>query len=107
MGNFRGIFYALLSSATFGLVPLFSIALLDSGMSAATVLFYRMGVGAALIGGIAVLQKKSFVITFHDLLKIIVLGGLYAATALALIIAYSYIPSGIATTIHIRFLSRC
>ena len=103
MGNFRGIFYALISSATFGLVPFFSIALLDSGLSAATVLFYRMGVGALLIGGIAVLQKKSFAITFQDLLKIIVLGGLYAATALALIISYSYIPSGIATTIHFLY----
>lgn len=103
MGNFRGIFYALISSATFGLVPLFSIALLDSGLSAATVLFYRMGVGALLIGGIAVLQKKSFAITFQDLLKIIVLGGLYAATALALIISYSDIPSGIATTIHFLY----
>ena len=62
-----------------------------------------MGVGALLIGGIAVLQKKSFAITFQDLLKIIVLGGLYAATALALIISYSYIPSGIATTIHFLY----
>ncbi|MFR4026684.1 MAG: hypothetical protein ACLTZY_14615 [Alistipes indistinctus] len=32
------------------MVPFFSIALLGSGMSAATVLFYRMSVAALLIG---------------------------------------------------------
>lgn len=100
MGNFRGIFYALISSATFGLVPFFSIALLDSGMSAATVLFYRMGVGALLIGAVALVQKKNFAVSLIELLKILALGVLYAGTSLALIISYSYIPTGIATTIH-------
>lgn len=103
MGNFRGIFYALISSATFGLVPFFSIALLDSGMSAATVLFYRMGVGALLIGAVALVQKKSFAVSLTELLKILVLGVLYAGTSLALIISYSYIPTGIATTIHFLY----
>ena len=57
MGSFRGVLYALISSTTFGLVPFFSIALLGSGMSAATVLFYRMGVAALLIGLVAAAEK--------------------------------------------------
>ena len=72
-------------------------------MSAATVLFYRMGVGALLIGAVALVQKKSFAVSLIELLKILVLGVLYAGTSLALIISYSYIPTGIATTIHFLY----
>ena len=103
MGSFRGVLYALISSTTFGLVPFFSIALLGSGMSAATVLFYRMGVAALLIGLVAAAQRKSFVITAREFVIIVGLGWLYAGTSLGLILSYSLIPSGIATTIHFLY----
>ena len=103
MGSFRGVLYALISSTTFGLVPFFSIALLGSGMSAATVLFYRMSVAALLIGLVAAAQRKSFVITAREFVIIVGLGWLYAGTSLGLILSYSLIPSGIATTIHFLY----
>lgn len=81
----------------------FSIALLGSGMSAATVLFYRMGVAALLIGLVAAAQRKSFVITAREFVIIVGLGWLYAGTSLGLILSYSLIPSGIATTIHFLY----
>ena len=87
MGSFRGVLYALISSTTFGLVPFFSIALLGSGMSAATVLFYRMGVAALLIGLVAAAQRKSFVITAREFVIIVGLGWLYAGTSLGLILS--------------------
>ena len=76
-------------------------------MSAATVLFYRMGVGALLIGAVALVQKKSFAVSLTELLKILALGVLYAGTSLALIISYSYIPTGIALIMVSLFKEKC
>ena len=39
MRNFKGIIYAVVSSATFGLIPLFSIPLLQAGMASPAILF--------------------------------------------------------------------
>ena len=46
MNNLRGVLYAVVSSATFGLIPLFSIPLLQGGMSSPAILFYRFGLAA-------------------------------------------------------------
>ena len=53
MNNLRGVLYAVVSSATFGLIPLFSIPLLQGGMSSPAILFYRFGLAAAMMGLIA------------------------------------------------------
>ena len=50
MNNLRGVLYAVVSSATFGLIPLFSIPLLQGGMSSPAILFYRFGLAAAMMG---------------------------------------------------------
>ena len=50
MKSLRGSLYAIVSSATFGLIPLFSIPLLASGMRSAEILFYRMVFAAVIIG---------------------------------------------------------
>ena len=39
MRNFKGIIYTVVSSATFGLIPLFSIPLLQAGMASPAILF--------------------------------------------------------------------
>ena len=103
MNNLKGILYAILSSATFGLVPLFSIPLLEGGIGTPTILFYRMGVAALLMGMIARITRHDLKIGFKDLMMFLALGGLYAATSLWLLTSYKYIPSGVATTIHFLY----
>ncbi|MDR3872589.1 MAG: EamA/RhaT family transporter, partial [Phocaeicola sp.] len=44
MNRIKGILYAAVSSATFGLAPFFSISLLAIGYSSFEVLTYRWGV---------------------------------------------------------------
>lgn len=103
MKNFRGIFYALLSSSTFGLIPLFSIPLLEAGMGAPSILFYRLSVAALILGAAAAAVGKSFRITGAQALRIAGLGFLYATSCWGLLLSYRYIPSGMATTIHFLY----
>lgn len=93
--------YALISSGTFGLIPLFSIPLMtDDGLGLPTILFYRFLFSTVMMGAICLLKRESLKISPKHLLTIFLLGLLYAATALCLIHSYQYIPSGVATTIH-------
>lgn len=99
----KGIIYALISAGTFGLIPLFSITLIESGMELPVILFYRFLFSAVMMGAACLLQKKSLQIDRKALSKVLLLGLLYAVTALGLIFSYLYIPSGVATTIHFLY----
>lgn len=104
MKSFKGIIYALISSGTFGLIPLFSIPLMTSGeIGLPSILFYRFLFSTILIGAVCLFRKHSFAISTRNILVVFFLSLLYAATALCLIYSYLYIPSGVATTIHFLY----
>lgn len=103
MKSIRGIILAMVSSGTFGLIPLFSIPLMMDGMNEPSILFYRFLFSTLIMGLICLLRKESFKISRKYLFTIFMLGLLYAATALFLIYSYHYIPSGAATTIHFMY----
>lgn len=104
MKSFKGVIYALVSSGTFGLIPLFSIPLMTtSGMGLPSILFYRFLFSTILMGAICLFKKENFRISRKNIVTIGWLGMLYAATAMCLIYSYRYIPSGLATTIHFLY----
>ena len=93
MNNLRGVLYAVVSSATFGLIPLFSIPLLQGGMSSPAILFYRFGLAAAMMGLIALVTRRPLRITWPQTGTLLLLGAMYSVTALGLLRSYTYIPS--------------
>ena len=104
MKSFKGVIYALISSGTFGLIPLFSIPLMtDSNMGLPSILFYRFLFSTLLMGAICLFKKESFRISKKSVVTISWLGVLYAATAMCLSYSYKYIASGLATTIHFLY----
>lgn len=103
MRRFRGILCAIASSATFGLIPLFSIPLLKAGMAPPSILFYRLGFAAVMMGAIAVASGRSLRIGAKDAIVLAGLGALYLGTSLGLLLSYLYIPSGVTTTIHFLY----
>lgn len=104
MKSLKGVFFALISSGTFGLIPLFSIPLMtDSHMGLPSILFYRFLFSTILMGAICLFKKENFRISSKDIFTLSWLGLLYAATAMCLIYSYKYIPSGLATTIHFLY----
>lgn len=103
MNNLRGVLYAVVSSATFGLIPLFSIPLLQGGMSSPAILFYRFGLAAAMMGLIALATRRPLRITWPQTGTLLLLGAMYSVTALGLLRSYTYIPSSVATTINFLY----
>lgn len=116
---------AILSSATFGLIPLFSIPLMENGESSLllnldNVCFYRFLFSALLMGVIVFLntarkcpEKKSMRKILHEsfglerkqFFMLLLISVFYASTSIFLTASYTVgeIPSGIATTMHFLY----
>lgn len=102
--RFNGIFYAIISSASFGFSPLFSIALMVAGLSHFDILTYRWGIAALVLMIYAAIRGKTLKLnSFDEVWKIILLSALRAVTSITLLIGYANIASGIASTINFMY----
>lgn len=104
LSGLKGVIFAIISSGTFGLIPLFTIPLVeDHGMNEGNILFYRFGMSSIMMLLICLFRRSNLKISRKHILPIFSLGLLYALTALFLVYSYNYIASGIATTIHFLY----
>ena len=103
MRQLKGVLLAIISSSTFGLIPLFALPAIREGVGLDSVLFYRFAISAVAVGIFLLIRKVDFRISMKELGTFFVLGGAYASTALFLTASYLYIPSGVATTIHFLY----
>ncbi len=125
MKNLRGLIMAILSSATFGLIPLFSIPLMENAdksleIDLDSVCFYRFLFSALLMGvivfvsfarkngGLKELRKTAvdaFGLTPKQFFLLLLISVFYASTSIFLTASYTIgeIPSGIATTMHFLY----
>lgn len=100
----NGIFYAVISSASFGFSPLFSLGLLTAGLSNFDVLSYRWGIAGIVLMIYAFCKKKTLRFnSFGETWKTILLSILRAVTSITLLIGYANISSGIASTINFMY----
>lgn len=100
----NGMFYAALSSASFGFSPLFSLGLLAAGLSNFDVLSYRWLIAGIVLMVYAACKKKSLAInSFDEAWKIVLLSILRAITSITLLIGYANISSGISSTINFMY----
>ena len=100
----KGLFYASLSSASFGFSPLFSLALIAAGLSNFDVLSYRWMVAAIVLVVYAICKKKTLRLTsFDETWKVVLLSFLRSVTSITLLIGYANIASGIASTINFMY----
>lgn len=60
MSNLKGFAFGILTSATFGLIPLFTLPLMAEGMLFDSILFYRFLFAALALAGIMAAKKESF-----------------------------------------------
>lgn len=100
----NGIFYAVLSSASFGFSPLFSLGLIAAGLSNFDVLSYRWGIAGLVLMIYALCKKKTLRFqSFDEFWKTVLLSILRALTSITLLIGYENISSGIASTINFMY----
>lgn len=100
----NGLFYASISSASFGFSPLFSLALIAAGLTSFDVLSYRWLTAAIVLIIYAFCKKKSLKLSsFDEVWKIMLLSILRSVTSITLLIGYANIASGIASTINFMY----
>ena len=115
---------AILSSATFGLIPLFSIPLMENAdksleIDLDSVCFYRFLFSALLMGlivfisfakkhkgeGIGKIMHEAYALSGKQFGLLMLISVFYASTSIFLTASYTIggIPSGIATTMHFLY----
>ena len=100
----KGLFYAAISSASFGFSPLFSIALIAAGLTHFDILSYRWLTAAAVLVLYAFAKRKTLLFnSFSEAWKTILLSALRALTSITLLIGYANIATGIASTINFMY----
>ena len=57
MKQFKGILLAMISSATFGMIPLFALPVIRGGMGVDSVMFYRFALSSAVVGAYLLLGR--------------------------------------------------
>ena len=103
MNRIKGLVYGVISSSTFGLIPLFALPVIQKGVGVDSVMFYRFGMSALVLGVWLLIRRHDLKVTLRELGVLAGLGLFYSLTALLLTTSYLYIPSGIATTIHFLY----
>jgi drug/metabolite transporter (DMT)-like permease len=95
----KGYIYGCISSATYGLIPLFALPLLQAGMRYDSVLFYRFSCASLLLGLLLLFKKESFHIRKKEIVPLVILGLLFALSAQFLFWGYDYLSVGTASTL--------
>ena len=101
--RFKGFIYGVVTSVTFGLIPLFTLPLMREGMLSDSILFYRFFVSTIALGLVMLIKHESFSISLRDLPIIFVLALFYTASALFLLYGYEVMGAVVATTIHFTY----
>lgn len=99
----KGIAYALLSSASFGLSPCFTLLLLGEGFTSFEVLAYRWGIATLFLVGCGLWAGRRFLLPRRMWGVVGLLSLLRAATSFSLIVAYANIATGAASIIHFMY----
>ncbi|MFV0180415.1 DMT family transporter [Empedobacter falsenii] len=95
----KGYAYGLISSISYGLIPLFILPIKQANFPIDTTLFYRFFFSALIVGVYLLIKKKSFKIELKQIPILITLGLLYGISADALFLGYDYLSAGIASTL--------
>ncbi|PIF45981.1 EamA domain-containing membrane protein RarD [Chryseobacterium sp. 52] len=95
----KGYLLGILSSVSYGLIPIFILPLKQAHFSMDITLFYRFLFSALMIGGYLLYSKESFRINKKEALILAVLGVCYALSSEFLFIGYDFLTPGIASTV--------
>ncbi|MBL1220935.1 DMT family transporter [Chryseobacterium sp. L7] len=95
----KGYLLGILSSVSFGLIPIFILPLKQAHFSMDITLFYRFLFSALMVGGYLLYSKESLKINKKEALILAVLGVCYALSSEFLFIGYDFLTPGIASTV--------
>ena len=103
MNKFNGLLYGIISSASFGLIPLFAIPAMQHGMDFMNVISYRFLFATIALAVLLKIRKVPFCIEKSDLPTLLLLSFFYLISSVFLLWGYKFMPSGVVTTIHFMY----
>ena len=103
MNKLHGFVGAITSATAFGLIPLFSLPVLATGMPSTAVLVYRFAFACLIMLVVLMYQRKSLHLHFGESLRLMLLSVVYTGSAVFLMEGYRYLSSGIATVIMFSY----
>lgn len=99
----KGTLLGLLAAVCYGFIPTFTVPVRSTGLPDLSILFYRFGTAALLLGLVMLLMRKSFRVTRGELVSLIYVAFISDGSALFLLDGYNYMSTGVATTIHFMY----
>lgn len=96
----KGYLCGMVSGATYGMIPLFSLPVLHEGLGFDSLLFYRYLMAAAVMALIQVLRRRSLAISLRDFPLVLLLGVLFAFSSVFMFMAFDYMPTGLVSTMY-------
>ena len=100
----KGYLLTVLAGILYGLVPASARLAYAQGMNSMSLTFYRNFFAMLVLGAILKVRKEPLAVDRPDRKKVLILGLLCTTvTPLLLFFAYSYIPSGTASTFHYTY----
>lgn len=98
-----GVTLGLLSSAAFGMIPLFSLPLFHNGFTVQSALFYRFSIAALVIWLILLGLREKILLPIIDICKLSFLSLLYMMAVVVFFHSFSFLPSGVVATIQFLY----
>ena len=86
-----GFINGIVSGISFGLIPLFSIPVIATGMGNVSILVYRFLFGSLAMLAMLLARRTDLRVSFSELWRIAVLSTFYIGTALATLECYHYL----------------
>ena len=97
--KFKGYLCGCISSAAYGLIPLFAIPIMRKGMDIDSILSCRFVCASAFMCMMLLLRKVSLKVSFKELLTLAILGVVFSGSSQFLFLGYNYLSVGVASTI--------
>lgn len=101
MNNYKGILYAFLSSAAFGIMPILARIAYANGSNPTTVLIFRFLISTLILFLFLKFNNVNIKLNKEQTALLLSIGMIgYTVTTQTLFISYSYLGAGLATTLH-------
>ena len=99
--GYKGIFFAILSSIAFGIMPVFAKIAYNNGSNSTSALLFRFLIAGLVLLLYLLIGKISIKVSKKQFLILILTGMFgYTITTITLFLSYNYLDVGMATTLH-------
>lgn len=95
----KGYICAIVAAASYGMIPVFTIPLYDSGMDTFSVLFFRYLTAVPILALMMFARGRSFKLKGRELFNLLFVGILMVISSISLFMSYKYMNVGIASTL--------